>query len=93
MFSCMGFYPVDPVSATYVIGAPQMPGFTLHLTGGKTFSIRAEGLSKENLYVESVTLNGKPHTSPYITHDEITRGGELVFKMTDRHQSHKNNNR
>uniref|UniRef100_UPI00272E0302 glycoside hydrolase family 92 protein n=1 Tax=Paramuribaculum intestinale TaxID=2094151 RepID=UPI00272E0302 len=93
MFSCMGFYPVDPVSATYVIGAPQMPGFTLHLTGGKTFSIRAEGLSKENLYVESVTLNGKPHTSPYITHDEITRGGELVFKMTDRHQSHKSNNR
>ena len=85
MFSCIGFYPIDPVSATYVIGAPQMPGFTLHLAGGKTFSIRAEGLSKENLYVESVTLNGKPHTSPYITHDEITRGGELVFKMTDRH--------
>ena len=84
MFSCMGFYPVDPVSATYVIGAPQMPGFTLHLAGGKTFTIRAEGLSKENLYVESVTLNGKPHTSPILTHDDITRGGELVFKMTDR---------
>lgn len=86
MFSCMGFYPVDPVSATYVIGAPQMPGFTLHLAGGKTFSIRAEGLSKDNLYVESVTLNGKPHTSPFITHEEITRGGEMVFKMTDKHQ-------
>ena len=83
MFSCMGFYPVDPVSATYVIGAPQMPGFTLHLAGGKRFTIRAEGLSEKNLYVESVTLNGKPHTSPVLTHDDITRGGELVFKMTD----------
>ena len=80
MFSCMGFYPVDPVSATYVIGAPQMPGFTLHLAGGKTFTIRAEGLSKENLYVESVTLNGKPHTSPILTHDDITRGGGLCSR-------------
>lgn len=82
MFSAMGFYPVDPVSARYVLGAPQMPEFKLHLAGGKTFTIKAEGLSKEAKYVESVSLDGKPYTLPYITHEDITRGGTLVFRMT-----------
>lgn len=84
MFSAMGFYPVDPVSATYVFGAPQMPAFTLNLPGGKKFVIKAEGLSKENKYVESITLNGKPYLLPYIKHEDITKGGELVYKMTDK---------
>ncbi|MCI9606643.1 MAG: glycoside hydrolase family 92 protein [Muribaculaceae bacterium] len=82
MFSAMGFYPVDPVSAKYIFGAPQMPGFKLNLADGKTFTIKAEGLSKEAKYVESITLDGKPYTLPYITHEEITKGGTLVFKMT-----------
>lgn len=82
MFSAMGFYPVDPVSAKYVLGAPQMPGFVLHLADNKTFTIKAEGLSKDAKYVKSVTLDGKPYTLPYITHEDIVKGGELVFVMT-----------
>lgn len=82
MFSAMGFYPVDPVSAKYILGAPQMPGFTLHLANGKTFTITAQNLSREAIYVESVTLDGEPYTLPYITHEDITKGGSLVFRMT-----------
>jgi predicted alpha-1,2-mannosidase len=82
MFSAMGFYPVDPVSAKYILGAPQMPGFTLHLANGKTFTIKAQNLSREAIYVESVTLDGEPYTLPYITHEDITKGGSLVFRMT-----------
>lgn len=82
MFSAMGFYPVDPVSAKYVLGAPQMPGFTLRLSDGKTFVIKADGISDEARYVESITLNDKPYNLPYITHSDITSGGKLVFKMT-----------
>ena len=81
MFSAMGFYPVNPVSGEYVFGAPQMPKFTLHLPNGKTFTILAENLSKEHLHVESISLNGKPYTKPYITHADILRGGTLVYKM------------
>ena len=83
MFSAMGFYPVDPVSARYVLGAPQMPGFKLHLPDNKTFEIKAEGISNQAKYVESISLNGKKHLSPYISHSDITSGGTLVFKMTD----------
>ena len=81
MFSAMGFYPVNPVSGEYVFGAPQMPKFVLHLQDGKTFTILAEGLSKEHKYVESITLNGEPYTKNYITHEDIMKGGTLVYKM------------
>ena len=81
MFSAMGFYPVDPVSGNYVFGAPQMPQITLKLTNGNTFTVIAEGISAENKYVESITLNGEPYTKNYITHEDILNGGTLVFKM------------
>ena len=81
MFSAMGFYPVDPVSGNYVFGAPQMPKIVLNLTNGKTFTVIAEGISEENKYVESITLNGAPYTKNYITHEDIVNGGTLVFKM------------
>ena len=81
MFSAMGFYPVDPVSGNYVFGAPQMPKIVLNLTNGKTFTVIAEGISEENKYVESITLNGEPYTKNYITHEDIVNGGTLVFKM------------
>ncbi|MBO5252255.1 MAG: GH92 family glycosyl hydrolase [Bacteroidaceae bacterium] len=81
MFSAMGFYPVDPVSGNYVFGAPQMPQITLKLANGKTFTVIAEGISEDNKYVESVTLNGEPYTNNYITHEDILNGGTLVFKM------------
>ena len=81
MFSAMGFYPVNPVSGEYVFGAPQMPKFVLHLQDGKTFTVLAEGLSKEHKYVESITLNGEANTKNYITHEDIMKGGTLVYKM------------
>lgn len=81
MFSAMGFYPVNPVSGEYVFGAPQFPKFTLHLADGKTFTILAEGLSEEHKYIGSITLNGKPYTKNYITHEDILKGGTLVYKM------------
>lgn len=84
MFSAMGFYPVNPVSGEYVFGAPQLPEFVLHLADGKTFTIKAEGLSKANKYVKSITLNGEPYTKNFISHADIVKGGTLVYQMTDK---------
>ena len=81
MFSAMGFNPVNPVSGQYVFGAPQLPEITLHLANGKTFTVKAENLSKEHKYVDSITLNGKPYTKNYISHQDIINGGTLVYKM------------
>ena len=81
MLSAMGFYPVNPVSGEYVFGAPQLPEMVLHLAGGKTFTIIAENLSKEHKYVDSITLNGEPYTKNTISHEDIVKGGTLVYKM------------
>lgn len=84
MFSAMGFYPVNPVSGEYVFGAPLLPEFVLHLADGKTFTIKAEGLSEANKYVKSITLNGEPYTKNFISHADIVKGGTLVYQMTDK---------
>ena len=81
MCNAMGFYPVDPVSGHYVFGAPQMPKIVLHLPDGKTFTVIAENLSKEHKYIDSITLNGEPYTKNYISHEDIVKGGTLVYKM------------
>ena len=47
-----------------------------------SFTIIAKNLSKENKYVRSVTLNGRPLEGFTIRHADILRGGELVFEMT-----------
>lgn len=81
VFSALGFYPFDPCSSDYVIGAPQVPGATIHLPRGKKFRIVAKNFSKENLYAKSVTLNGRPISGWRLLHASLMAGGELVFTM------------
>lgn len=84
LFSAMGFYPVNPVSGEYVIGAPQLPQISLDLPNGKTFKVVAQNISTENKYVQRIYLNGDILERKYITHEEITQGGTLLFEMTDK---------
>ncbi len=84
MLSAMGFYPVDPVSGNYIFGAPQMPKIVINLQNGKKFTIIAKGISKENKYVKSITLNGEKYDKNYITHEDIIGGGNLTFQMTSK---------
>ena len=81
MLSAMGFYPVSPVSGQYVFGAPQMEKFVLNLANGNTFTIEAENLSREHLYVDKIYLNGELYTKPYINHEDIMKGGTLKYVM------------
>jgi predicted alpha-1,2-mannosidase len=81
LFSAMGFYPFNPCNNGYVFGAPQIEKVTLHLTGGKTFTVEARGLSTANKYVQSITLDGRPCTGIKLAHADVMRGGRLVFEM------------
>lgn len=82
IFSALGFYPVDPVSGEYLIGAPQVHQAVLDLAGGKTLTIKANHLSNRNKYVQAVRLNGKPLKSFSVAYDDIRNGGTLEFEMT-----------
>ena len=81
VFSAMGFYPVDPVSGQYEIGTPLFPEVKMHLNNGKVFTILAPAASHENIYIQSVKLNGKPYDKSYITHEQIMNGDTFEFEM------------
>jgi predicted alpha-1,2-mannosidase len=78
-FSMLGFYPV-PAKDTYLVGSPVFPRVELDLAGGK-FVVEAAGASKENKYVRSAELNGKPLDKPWFKHADIASGGSLKFVM------------
>lgn len=84
LFAVSGFYPVDPCGGEFVLGAPQAERVVFRLENGKTFTVRAEGLSEECMFVRSVTLDGKPFVGRTISYDRIMEGGELVFHMGSR---------
>ena len=80
LFSACGFYPVNPVSGEFVLGAPQIPRATWKLPNGKRFTVVAEGLDAAHRYVSSATFNGQALTDR-ITREQILAGGTLVFTM------------
>ena len=81
VFSAMGFYPVNPADGRYIIGSPLLDECTLKLAGNKEFRIRTIRKSPEDIYIQSVTLNGKKRKDFFITHQDIMNGGTMVFKM------------
>ncbi|WP_319503511.1 GH92 family glycosyl hydrolase [uncultured Draconibacterium sp.] len=81
VLSSMGFYPVNPANGVYVFGSPLFESATIKLPGEKTFEVKAKNLNKTNIYIDSVTLNGKPYTKSYITHADVVKGGVLEFTM------------
>ena len=80
ILSSLGMYQVEPAGARFWFGKPSFAGAEVQVPGG-TLKIRAEGLSDEARYIQSVTLNGKNHPYPYIEFNDIVKGGELVFRM------------
>lgn len=81
IFASIGIYPVFVGEPFYVLCSPLYKKTVLHLNAGKTFVIQAEGLNKENVYIQSATLDGKLLDRAWIKHDEIMAGGKLIFKM------------
>jgi len=81
VFSAMGFYPVNPVSGEYEIGTPLFPEMRLNLNNGKTFTVLAPNVSRENIYIQSVKVNGQPYDKSYITHQQIMDGATVEFVM------------
>ena len=84
IFSALGFYPVCPGTDEYVLGAPYIPYARLSLSNGKSFTVKANGVSDSNRYVKKVYLNGKEYTKMYIKHEDIVNGGILEFEMSDK---------
>ena len=83
VFSSLGFYPVCPGSNEFALTAPQFPKAVVRLANGRTLTVTADN-PRRNVYIASVTLDGKPIDRNYITYDELMQGGELHFALRPR---------
>jgi predicted alpha-1,2-mannosidase len=84
ILSSLGFYPINPASSEFILGAPQVKKATLLLKNNKTFTIEAADFSAENIYQENAKLNNSLIQRPFITYSEIMSGGTLNFQMTNK---------
>ena len=81
VLSAMGFYTVAPGRPVYDICSPLFKRSVIDIGGGKTFTVEANNVSRENKYIRSATLNGKKLDSPWFTHEELMQGGKLELMM------------
>ena len=81
VLSSMGFYPINPAGGVYEIGTPLFPEAKINLANGKVFTVIAKNVSHENIYIQSVKMNGEPYDKSYITHQQILEGVTLEFTM------------
>jgi predicted alpha-1,2-mannosidase len=82
IFSSLGFYPVTPGAANYALGSPLIEEAVITLDNGNMLTITAKNQSKENIYVNSVSINGKTLKNNTLSHEDIINGGTLIFEMS-----------
>jgi len=81
VMSAMGLFPGTPGDPYYLIGSPIFPQLIIHLPNGRKFIIKAHNVSRDNFYIQSAKLNGKPFDQVWITYQTIMDGGVLEFEM------------
>ncbi|MDE6173455.1 MAG: glycoside hydrolase family 92 protein, partial [Bacteroides sp.] len=84
VFSALGFYPVCPGTDEYVLGAPLFKKATLHFENGNSLVIDASNNNSENIYINSLCLDGNEYTKNYLKHEDLLKGGILKFDMGNR---------
>lgn len=82
IFASLGFYPMCPGSSQYVVTSPIFKESSISVGNGKKFTIRTKG-NLNNVYIESLVLNGNVLDRNYLTHAEIMKGGEMIVQLSD----------
>ena len=81
VFGALGFYPLQMGSPAYAIGSPLFTKATVNLENGKKIVVNAPDNSAENVYVQSLKVNGEAYTSTSLPHALLANGATLDFEM------------
>ncbi|KAK8864700.1 hypothetical protein IAR55_001952 [Kwoniella newhampshirensis] len=82
LFSALGFYPVDPAKATYVLSSPFFDQITLRLPNSSAMiQINAGGASDGRIYVKSLKIDGVEWAGIEVDHELLTRGGKWDWEL------------
>ncbi len=81
LFAMLGLYPLRMGAPEYAIGSPAFDRVDLTMDNGRVLHVVAHGNSLDNVYVQSLKVNGKPWTRAWLPHAAIANGGTLEFTM------------
>ncbi|MFJ9669998.1 GH92 family glycosyl hydrolase [Streptomyces sp. NPDC101221] len=79
--AALGLFPVTAGSSQFQIGSPFFDSTTIRYANGASFTVRAEGVSPSDYYVQRATLNGKRFSNTWLDYAQIVAGGTLTFGM------------
>ena len=91
VMSSLGLYPIAPGNTNYQIGRPLFKKAEVKLPNNKKLSIEAPNNSVSAKYVKQVSLNTSKVNDTEIDHNQIKKGGLLLFEMSDKTFSTSNN--
>lgn len=81
VFSALGLFPACPGKPVYAIGSPLFRGIRLRLDNGKVWLIQTEHASDQNVYVQSLRVNGRPYRAASLSHGLLRKGGTIILDM------------
>jgi putative alpha-1,2-mannosidase len=64
-----------------VLGSPLFERATVDLGGGRSFTVKATGVSERNRHVKAAVLDGRSHPRAWISHQELAKRGVLELQM------------
>ena len=79
VFGAMGFYPLLVGDEYYDLTSPLFDRVLLRLTNGNVLTIQTEGRTKKDAPIKSIHFNGKKIADYRISHNELIKGGELIY--------------
>jgi predicted alpha-1,2-mannosidase len=82
LFSSLGFYPVSPGNTLYALGSPMVKKAKITMENGAVLYIEAQHQGDENVYVQKLSFNGQLLEKPWIKHEQLLKGGQLIFVMS-----------
>lgn len=79
VFGAMGFYPLLVGDEYYDLTSPLFDRVLLRLANGNVLTIQTEGRKKKDAPIKSIHFNGEKIADYRISHNELIKGGELIF--------------
>ncbi len=79
VWTALGLYPDVPSRSELQVAAPLFPRAVIHRDGGRTVRINAPGADAP--YVQSLKVNGRTSTKPWLPESFVKHGGTLDFTL------------
>lgn len=85
LFDVKGLTNMNP---SFQVGSPLFDKITIKLNKnyypGNTFVIETKNNSGNNIYIQSIKLNGAAHSSIHLDYAQVVKGGRMTIELSDK---------